>query len=81
MKVRTIVHLIRNDGSIADIWRTNGRPQSVAADFKCGFVDKDHKDTIKRSGIASLRVLDAKDIKNCVVVDDLTVSGLHWARA
>tara|TARA_Y100000385_G_scaffold252560_1_gene276081 strand:+ start:412 stop:657 length:246 start_codon:yes stop_codon:yes gene_type:complete len=81
MKVRTIVQLVRPDGSIADILRTNGRPRSVAEDFKCGFVDWSLKDAIKKSGVALLRVMDAKDIANCVVVDEVTVDGLHWARA
>jgi len=81
MKVRTIVQLIRPDGSVADILRTNGRPRSVAEDFKCGFVDWSLKDAIKNSGVALLRVMDAKDTANCVVVDELAVDGLHWARA
>jgi len=81
MKVRTIVQLIRPDGSVADILRTNGRPRSVAEDFKCGFVDWGLKDVIKNSGVALLRVMDAKDTANCVVVDELAVDGLHWARA
>ena len=80
MKVRTIVQLIRHDGSIANILRTNGRPKSVVADFECGFVDWSFKDMIKDSGVELLRVMDAKDIENCVVVDELAVGGLRWAK-
>ena len=80
MKVRTIVQLIRHDGSIANILRTNGRPKSVAEDFKCGFVDWSYKDMIKDSGVALLRVMDAKNIENCTVVDELAVDSLRWAK-